>query len=474
MVAKVLIENLAPQRTVSEVTTLLTPYEPIAWIFIELDSNTGRPWGYAYFALASEEQAKALVEHSTNRELDGGNDGKPLRFRIVESAPDNYIDKTPLLKSPAQYIFSQSRLVVNDIPAGSVVLLDNVVKAELEISASIEIQDLIPGKYKLSVKNSQTTIFQQDIEILPLETVEVSISSMANIIKEEIDNTVSPFKTTLESTGKKSRFGLWVGGFLIIAISLGAYYYFYLMPKSVDNTVVVKPAPPIPEGMVYVPAERFVMGRNSSKDPVGFEIPAHATEVKEEFFLDKTEVTNKQYKEFVDATGHDAPPNWKGKIPPQEILDLPVVFVSWQDAFEYCQWRKYKGRACRLPREKEWELAARGPNGNIYPWGNEWKDGLANANKITNKILPVGKNASNKSYFGVLDMVGNVWEWVYDDLQIYELSKAPPQPGVKVIRGGAFDSDPEEATGSYRGFLIPNKREYDRTGFRCACDVIRE
>ncbi len=469
MVAKVLIENLAPQRTVSDVATILRPYEPIAWIFIELDAITGQPWGYVYFALASEAQAEALIAMSMERELDRGNDGDPLRLRRVESAPDNYIDKTPLLKSPAQYILSQSRLIVSGIPAGSVVLLDNIVKAELEISASIEMQDLIPGKYKLLVTNSQEIIFQQDIGILPLETTEIFVTPTS------IEQTSSPtaFKTILDSEKPKFRSGFWISGLLVIIISVG-YLYYYLTSNQSNNIVLVKSPPPIPKGMVYVPAERFVMGRNNSKDPIGFEIPAHVMEIKQEFFLDKTEVTNKQYTEFVTTTGHQAPSHWQGKTPPLDILDLPVVFVSWQDAFDYCQWRTYKDRPCRLPKEDEWELAARGSNSNIYPWGNEWKDGLANANKVINKILPVGENAANASPFGALDMVGNVWEWVYDDLKIYELSKAPPQPGVKVIRGGAFDSAPEEATGSYRGFLLPNKRDYDRTGFRCACDVIRD
>lgn len=472
MVAKVLIENLAPQRTVSDLATILNPYEPVAWIFIELDAATGRPWGYAYFALTNEEQAKALVDMSLERELDGGNDGRPLRLRRVESAPDNYIDKTSLLKSPAQYIFSQSSLIVNDIPAKSTVMLDNIVKAELEIGASIEMQDLIPGKYKLSVKNSDSIIFQQDIEVLPLKTIEISLSK-PSLIKERNADVPLPFKTTLQTTAKKSYLGLWITGFLLASISVGAYYFFYIKENKKEDIIVVKPTPTAPEGMVYVPAERFVMGRNSSKDPAGFEIPAHTTEVETEFFLDKMEVTNKRYAEFVASTNHAPPPHWKGKTPPQDILDLPVVCVSWQDAADYCQWRKHVSRPCRLPKEKEWELAARGPNANIYPWGNEWKMGLANANNVTGKILPVGRNAANASYFGALDMIGNVWEWVYDDLTIYELSKAPPQPGVKVIRGGAFNSDPEEATGSFRGFLIPSKREYDKTGFRCACDTIK-
>lgn len=469
MVSRVLIENLAPNKTVSDIRELLKNYEPVAWIFIELDANTKKPWGYAYFALSTDEQTRAIVSLSLQQTLDKGSDDLPIRLRRVESGPDSYIDKASLLNSPEEYIFSYSSLVINNVPANTTVLINNVVKAEVKEFSKIKIQDLLPGKYQLVIKGSLDIIFQQEIDVLPMKTAEVSLD------KEKKDASPLPFKTTFEEAKpqKSNKKFLAIAIVALLAIlSVGILYYFSSsFSDPLDTSKPVLPTPP--SGMVYVPAQRFVMGRNTSKDPLGFEIPAHVTEVKLDFFIDRTEVTNRQYAEFVSATKHDAPPNWKGNTPPKDILDLPVVYVSWQDAQDYCQWRKDSKRPCRLPQEDEWELAARGPNSYVYPWGNDWKDGLANANKKNKSLLPVGKSPGNVSPFGALDMVGNAWEWVYNDLTVYELSKAPPQPGVKIIRGGAFDSDPEEATGSFRGFLRPNSREYDRTGFRCVCDIAK-
>ncbi|MFY9226687.1 MAG: SUMF1/EgtB/PvdO family nonheme iron enzyme [Blastocatellia bacterium] len=465
MITRVLIENLNSNRTVADINKLLQNYGPIAWIFIELDANTNLPWGYAYAALVNDEKARILVADSLETSLDVGNDRTPLRIRRVESGPDSYTDKNSILTCPAEYIFSASSLILNDVPAKTAVLLDGITKAYVEVKSKLEITSLLPGKYKLVVKDDKNFIFQQEIQILPLKVTELTV-------EKDKDDQALPFNTILKKEEKKKSNYKYLVVLISIVILIAGYYY-YDTAKTSKTVIDLPPPPPPPKGMVYVPATRFVMGRNTSKDPLGFEIPAHATDVKQEFFIDKTEVTNEQYAEFVTATRHESPPNWKGKLPSKDILNLPVTFVSWQDAVDYCQWRTNKERPCRLPQEVEWELAARGSNSYIYPWGNEWRDALANANKVNDKLWPVGQNPANASPFGALDMVGNVWEWVYNDLELYELSKAPAQPGVKVIRGGAFDSDKEEATGSFRGFLIPDKREYDRTGFRCVCDVVR-
>jgi formylglycine-generating enzyme required for sulfatase activity len=469
MVSRVLIENLAPNKTVSDIKNLLRAYEPVVWIFIELDANTKQPWGYAYFALSNDEQARAIVSASLQETLDKGNDNLPLRLRRVESGPDSYIDKSSLLNSPDEYIYSESCLVINNIPTNSTVLINNIVKARIDESPQVKIHNLLPGKYHLVVKNASDTIYNHDVSILPIETTTIILD------KEERSTIPAPFETSLsKETTEKSNRKFFIVAFILLFAILSVVGFYYFSSTSNETVTLSKLTPPTPpSGMVYVSAQRFVMGRNTSKDPLGFEIPAHVSEVKLDFFIDRTEVTNQQYAEFVSATKHEAPPHWKGNKPSKDILDLPVVHVSWQDAEDYCEWRKNNKRSCRLPQEDEWELAARGPNSYVYPWGNEWKEGLANANKKGTSLVAVGKNPANASPFGAVDMVGNAWEWVYNDLIIYELSKAPPQPGVKVIRGGAFDSDPEEATGSFRGFLRPNSREYDRTGFRCVCDMVK-
>ncbi|MBM4085163.1 MAG: hypothetical protein FJ272_10275, partial [Planctomycetes bacterium] len=126
---------------------------------------------------------------------------------------------------------------------------------------------------------------------------------------------------------------------------------------------------PVPEGMVYVPAGKFQMGEGQSLHEVYLDA----------YFIGKYEVTNAEWKAFVDATGHPAPQHWKGGAIPTGRESHPVVYVTWEDAMAYCEWvSRGTGRAVRLPTEAQWEKAARGPEGFLYPWGNTWDASLCN------------------------------------------------------------------------------------------------
>ncbi len=218
-----------------------------------------------------------------------------------------------------------------------------------------------------------------------------------------------------------------------------------------------------PAGMVLVAAGTYRIGRDDG-DPLAR--PAHSVQL-EAFYIDKTEVTNREYKRFADASGHGVPPVWKSGSYPAGEDDWPVCNVSWQDASDYAAWA---GK--RLPTEAEWEAAARGRDGLVYPWGNEWKEGVANIGKKStdNGIEEVGRYKAGASPVGALDMIGNVWEWTADGFKLYPDSKEPA-PAVtdpaayRIIRGGAFDGK-RFNDASYRGYLRADKG-YDKTGFRC-------
>lgn len=214
-------------------------------------------------------------------------------------------------------------------------------------------------------------------------------------------------------------------------------------------------------GMVYVPGGKMEMGRNGGDE---YETPVHTVTVNP-FYMDRTEVTNEQYQQFVAQTGHRVPIHWRdGKFPSGQA-ELPVVNISWDDASAYAKWI---GK--RLPSEAEWEFAARGSDGRIYPWGNSWSAANANAGKESGgAIAKVGSFPHGASQFGILDMCGNVWEWTSSSLNNYADESKEIAPG-KVIRGGAFDTPSKRATATYRGVLPPDRLR-DKTGFRLVKDA---
>lgn len=219
-----------------------------------------------------------------------------------------------------------------------------------------------------------------------------------------------------------------------------------------------EPAPAVPAGMVYLPGGVFDMGREDGDE---YEKPQHLVEVKP-FYLDRTEVTNERYKIFVETTGHRVPKHWRGNQPPAGEEKYPVVNVSWDDAVAFAAWEDK-----RLPTEEEWEFAARGRDGRLYPWGSEWNPEFANtAESGAGKIVEVGRYPGGASPFSVLDLCGNVWEWTASDLRSY-LTQEVLAPDFKVIRGGAFDVRKENASATYRGYVQADK-VYPKTGFRCA------
>ncbi len=218
-----------------------------------------------------------------------------------------------------------------------------------------------------------------------------------------------------------------------------------------------------PTGMVAVTGGQLLMGSNvgdlDSK-------PAHLVAVKS-FYIDAHEVTCEDYKRFVDKDRSAMPAGWTNGTYPQGAAKQPVTGVTWEQAAAYA-----RSVGKRLPTEQEWEFAARGPTGLLYPWGKSWKRGCANAADEGNarKGLASVGSYNCDSPFGVQDLIGNAWEWTASDWSPYpggRLANAS-SGGEKVIRGGSWESEPNYASGTYRSGY---KGVGDKTGFRCAMDM---
>jgi formylglycine-generating enzyme required for sulfatase activity len=224
---------------------------------------------------------------------------------------------------------------------------------------------------------------------------------------------------------------------------------------------------------VAVPAGPFLMGSTDQqikqpirdgldKDIASMEVPQHRMELPE-YLIGKYPLTNIEYQAFVEETGHVPPRHWDGTNPPEEKGDHPVVNVTWQDAVDYCDWLSKKtGKAYGMPSEAEWEKAARGENGSIYPWGDEFDPAKSNTSEAGHgSTTPVGQfSPQGDSPYGCADMAGNVWEWTRSQYRPYPYDPKDgreeldaPQDTHRVLRGGSFDVDRRFArcASRYRG-----------------------
>jgi formylglycine-generating enzyme required for sulfatase activity len=235
---------------------------------------------------------------------------------------------------------------------------------------------------------------------------------------------------------------------------------------------------------MLIPTGKFIMGsKDDDKDASDAEKPQHTLDISYDYWLARFPVTNAEYDVFLKATGGSHPVSgW------QEKKDHPVVSVPWNDAQKFVAWlneiqkadlpAKY---AYRLPSEAEWEKAARGAYGNIYPWGNDWDPKRCNSSE--SKIggtTPVAQYPSGESPYGVMDMSGNTWEWtrsLWDKYpypsELKERLKREDEnaAGSRVVRGGSFNSVRRDLRCAYRNFnLLVNR--FNLIGFRVCVSPI--
>ena len=266
-----------------------------------------------------------------------------------------------------------------------------------------------------------------------------------------------------------------------------------------------------PPGMVKVPAGRFVMG-----DDTGLPEEKPRRDVQTAAFLiDRTEVSNARYGRFLDAVAKEGDSRWAHPAQPrgqdhtprywkpfvQPLIarsgvgpllrfdaktfihpDHPVVGVDWFDAQAFCAW---DGK--RLPTEAEWEKAARGVDGRVWPWGDRWEFKRANSGGYERHgeldvfvyTAPVDSFKNGASPFGALNMAGNVWEWTQDPWTAPAGSGTPlssrggpADSPLQIIKGGAFNSYPSSLRPARRDRYEPGYRAFN-VGFRCAANADR-
>ena len=222
-----------------------------------------------------------------------------------------------------------------------------------------------------------------------------------------------------------------------------------------------------PANMVEIPAGWFTMGQDNARRS---NRPQHQIYL-DAFWMDRTEVTNAAFDEFVAQTGFQPRREWDDSLS-KTHGDEPVMAILWNEAAAYCEWM---GK--RLPTEAEWEKAARSTDGRTYPWGDTWDSRKANTVEgAQGGVLSVGSFATGSSPYGVMDMCGNVAEWVNDYFAFDYYTRTPSHnPGGPDqildhgLRGGSWADPAEFATTFFRNSshsVLPNPR----VGFRCAQD----
>jgi formylglycine-generating enzyme required for sulfatase activity len=298
----------------------------------------------------------------------------------------------------------------------------------------------------------------------------------------------------------------WVGWATLAAlILLAATWTFFAVLRPPSNTGAA-PAPSsstnnpgvkvradvgfLPEeellGFVQVPAGPFLMGSDKAIDPLAFDnerwSAAHPQGMVDlpTFYIGRYEVTVGQYKAFVDATKHRTD-DQALRAPPTH----PVANISWPDALAYCRWLEEMLKASPatppvlrrllsdgwrfdLPNEAQWEKAARGADGRIFPWGSEPRPERANYGG--GAPAPVGSFACPECPFGLRDMSGNVWEWTRSPYQAYPFDPADDRQGLDadalwIMRGGSFTDPERNVRAAVRGGADPGARR-PHIGFR--------
>lgn len=254
---------------------------------------------------------------------------------------------------------------------------------------------------------------------------------------------------------------------------------------------------------IDIPARSFVMGSaehqlhdlarryGGMRESYREESPQHEVTTAR-FRIAVVPVTNAIYARYIAATAARPPLQWRGQVPPPDRLEHPVVDVSWADACAFCTWLnstdatavalrtaagpELSGATFRLPREAEWEHAARGSDGRLFPWGNDFVAARANTRESgLGATTAVGQVQAGASPYGVLDMAGNVWEWTssldwHYPYQADDGREDVHATGRRILRGGCY-ANPQGFARCACRFRLPPGVCNEFTGFRLASNA---
>lgn len=290
-----------------------------------------------------------------------------------------------------------------------------------------------------------TTAMVTDTSPKPALTTAVTPPSPPTQPEPVVTQTETAVSSTPETTPKKRKPLIWIAG-LVGVIALLALIGLFISRSNTPTETSIPPS----AGMVQIPAGSYQVGNGAG----GGQYAAAQSIDLPSYWIDRFETTNAEYADFLAETGATVPSSWNGNSYPPGEDDFPVSGVDWATAVTYCG-----SLGKRLPTEAEWEVAARGSENLLYPWGDEQNE----VTLPTNSTYAIGDITANRSSFGLFDMAGNVWEWV-----------AEPYTAVnddeKIARGGAYDFQKDMAYRLQGDPTVPTM--YAKAGIRCAATTV--
>jgi serine/threonine-protein kinase len=474
---------------------------------------TNDPPPFSDFDVNVDSLVELAILHTLEKDPEKRTQSVEQMIAELKHAVDSSQDTIP--DYPASAPLPVSNLKILTRPAQSKVFVDNIAVGESKDDGWLLLEGVQSGNHHLRIRHEGFEDWEQSltcdgspvevvaelkkdasaipkppeivpVTIPPVEAVQESLPTQIKSQKIEIDLQ----KPAVQPQAKKPPISpvflavIGISGlFLLTAIGIATAFMLGAFGGPTGNTnsngtnsppansTPGKPAEEVKPEMIKIPGGNFTMGRNDG-DPS--ERPAHEIEVKT-FWMDKTEVTNAEYYNFVQESKYaNLPVDWENNKPLQGKEKMPVRYVNIDDVNAFIKWRSERdGVAYRLPNEEEWEYAARnGAKRMLYPWGDKYREECAVVGKARAEVEAVGSKECGANELGVQDLIGNVWEWTSGAPKPYPGSgvEGIGKPGVvySVARGGSAYREKigkVAETSTFR-FVVPSDSRENRIGFR--------